>query len=260
MERGNSSNSAVMLSMPRPEDSSLARLSSRNCASPFDSFAGFCPGPGAGRNRRTALTVAWLPRFVSQTPSQPSRMWLSADRSVRVRTSGTPEIICFSGGWLLRVRLYAKSPSALLRFRLSSMRPSFVTQPPAAFILSNSSRFFGLWSCDMAVAMPRSSQSTQRESPQLATCSRMGRCERSKFRCSSRATTAVQPMPSGLSAQSSSNISTTLSPSASQSASSLRVSRNCARTFAASARTMTRPGALSSHESIDWKASRSATG
>mmetsp|Transcript_86319 Transcript_86319/g.268565 ORF Transcript_86319/g.268565 Transcript_86319/m.268565 type:complete len:278 (+) Transcript_86319:26-859(+) len=213
---GSRTNKAVMLSMPRPVEPSLARFSRRK----RPRAAARPPRPrGPGSWRRRASTVAWLPLRVSQTPSQARRTKRSAGRSVLTRTSGTPEIICFSGSPCFRVRLYAKSASARLRFRLPSILPSEVTQPPAASTLARSSLLLGLWSFDMAVARPRSSQSTQRESPQLATCSRVGAPSCSPY--SMRATTAVQPMPSGLSAQRSSKISIRLRPSASRSPSIL---------------------------------------
>lgn len=75
-------------------------------------------------------------------------------------------------------------PMALERLRPPFTLPSMVTLPPAFFILASSTSSSGLWSYDMSTALPPS-DTTQRESPALATISCLPRMS---------ATTAVVPL------------------------------------------------------------------
>ena len=64
--------------------------------------------------------------------------------------------------------LWIYLPRALERLRPPLTRPSAVTLPPAATILSRSEEFSGLWSSDRSTAVPLR-LSTHLESPTLAT-------------------------------------------------------------------------------------------
>ena len=64
--------------------------------------------------------------------------------------------------------LWIYLPRALERLRPPLTRPSAVTLPPAATILSRSGEFSGLWSSDRSTALPLR-LSTHLESPTLAT-------------------------------------------------------------------------------------------
>mmetsp|Transcript_117943 Transcript_117943/g.333596 ORF Transcript_117943/g.333596 Transcript_117943/m.333596 type:complete len:286 (-) Transcript_117943:261-1118(-) len=255
---GSSTKTAVMLSMPSPDDASCARLSLKSRTSAVDKR----PRRPVGIALRAMSTMAWLPRCVSQTPSQPRSKNRSWGRNVWLRISGTQEIIWSSGLPRFRVRLYSKSAKALLRFKFPSIRPSAVTLPPAASMRARSALFLGLWSLDNARARPRSSQSTQRESPQLAMCKRATSKDRDPATLapapySKRATMAVQPISSGLSLHNSSN---TLSTQRSSTSLTLKLPINSWRMVAASDRTALRPAGLSKCLSSARKASCNATG
>mmetsp|Transcript_128540 Transcript_128540/g.363784 ORF Transcript_128540/g.363784 Transcript_128540/m.363784 type:complete len:241 (+) Transcript_128540:242-964(+) len=90
--------------------------------------------------------------------------------------SGSDMTFCWCTD-LLVFCLYAKSPSARLRFSPASMRqhgPKSSTRPPAASILLRSSGACGFWSTDRSTACPWRHR-TARLSPQFAQSSRRRR-------------------------------------------------------------------------------------
>mmetsp|Transcript_10982 Transcript_10982/g.20717 ORF Transcript_10982/g.20717 Transcript_10982/m.20717 type:complete len:258 (-) Transcript_10982:695-1468(-) len=135
----------VMLSHPLPMPAvSGAKQWSQICSQIFfsDTLPSLC---------LTKSTASWLV-MTSHIPSHAKIRNSSSLCNLQDNISGNAVTACSFGSKSF-LCLYSMSPIALLKLRLPFTLPS-VTKPPALWILSDSSGSWGLWSLDMATALP----------------------------------------------------------------------------------------------------------